>query len=121
MGVRAGIDLGQIESPLCRRMTEFDQPDQSAMPRNWIDDRRHSSFTIKRLQAGKRRAPRDQLERFRTLNQAVARRNWTDLDGFGNSHAPNLPYACGEMLRSTEDDLRKLQRAWSLIRQRGPR
>jgi len=41
----------------------------------------------------------------------VARRNWTDLDRFGNPHAPNLPYARGEILRSTEDDFRKLQRA----------
>ena len=42
------------------------------------------------------------------------------LDRFGNSHAPNLSYARGEILRSTEDDFRKLQRAWSLIRERGP-
>jgi L-seryl-tRNA(Ser) seleniumtransferase len=43
------------------------------------------------------------------------------LDRFSNSHAPNLSYARGEILRSTEDDFRKLQRAWSLIRERGPR
>jgi L-seryl-tRNA(Ser) seleniumtransferase len=42
------------------------------------------------------------------------------VDRFGNSHAPNLSYARGEILRSTEDDFQKLQRAWSLIRQRGP-
>ena len=41
-------------------------------------------------------------------------------DRFGNSHAPNLSYARGAILRSTEDDFRKLQRAWSLIRERGP-
>jgi hypothetical protein len=37
-------------------------------------------------------------------------------DRFGNLHAPNLPYARGEILSSTEDDFEKLQRAWSLIR-----
>ena len=42
------------------------------------------------------------------------------IDRFGNSHAPNLSYARGEILRNTEDDFRKLQRAWSLIRERGP-
>jgi L-seryl-tRNA(Ser) seleniumtransferase len=42
------------------------------------------------------------------------------IDRFGNSHAPNLSYARGEILSSTEDDFRKLQRAWSLIRERGP-
>ena len=42
------------------------------------------------------------------------------IDRFGNPHAPNLSYARGEILRSTEDDFRKLQRAWSLIRERGP-
>src|SRR3984893_12923057 len=41
------------------------------------------------------------------------------VDRFGNTHAPNLSYARGEVLRSTEDDFRKLQRAWSLIRERG--
>jgi hypothetical protein len=41
------------------------------------------------------------------------------VDRFGNSHAPDLSYARGEILRSTEDDFRKLQRAWSLIRERG--
>jgi L-seryl-tRNA(Ser) seleniumtransferase len=41
-------------------------------------------------------------------------------DRFGNSHAPNLPYARGKILATTEDDFRKLQRAWSLIRERGP-
>ena len=42
------------------------------------------------------------------------------VDRFGNSHAPDLSYARGEILRSTEDDFQKLQRAWSLIRERGP-
>src|SRR6516165_8648421 len=41
------------------------------------------------------------------------------VDRFGNLHAPNLPYARGEILGSTEDDFEKLQRAWSLIRRRG--
>jgi L-seryl-tRNA(Ser) seleniumtransferase len=42
------------------------------------------------------------------------------IDHFGNPHASNLSYARGEILRSTEDDFQKLQRAWSLIRERGP-
>jgi hypothetical protein len=42
------------------------------------------------------------------------------VDRFGNSHAPNLSYARGAIIRSTDDDFRKLQRAWSLIRARGP-
>ena len=42
------------------------------------------------------------------------------VDRFGNPHAPNLSYARGKVLRSTEDDFRKLQQAWSLIRERGP-
>ena len=42
------------------------------------------------------------------------------VDRFGNRHAPNLSYARGELLRSTEDDFRKLQQAWLLIRKRGP-
>src|SRR5262249_2327550 len=41
------------------------------------------------------------------------------VDRFGNPHAPNLSYARGNILRSTEDDFRKLQVAWSLIRRRG--
>jgi len=41
-------------------------------------------------------------------------------DRFGNPHAPNLPYARGSILATTEDDFRKLQRAWALIRERGP-
>ena len=44
-----------------------------------------------------------------------------NLDRFGNPHAPNLPYARGNILASTDDDFRKLQRAWSLIREKGPR
>jgi L-seryl-tRNA(Ser) seleniumtransferase len=42
------------------------------------------------------------------------------IDRFGNLHAPNLSYARGEILSSTEDDFQKLQRAWSLIRERRP-
>ncbi len=42
------------------------------------------------------------------------------VDRFGNPYAPNLSYARGQILRSTEDDFKKLQLAWSLIRQRGP-
>jgi hypothetical protein len=42
------------------------------------------------------------------------------IDRFGNSHAPSLSYARGEILSSTEDDFQKLQRAWSLIRELGP-
>jgi L-seryl-tRNA(Ser) seleniumtransferase len=42
------------------------------------------------------------------------------VDRFGNPHAPNLSYARGGILSSTEDDFRKLQVAWSLIRERGP-
>jgi L-seryl-tRNA(Ser) seleniumtransferase len=41
-------------------------------------------------------------------------------DRFGNPHAPDLPYARGAVLATTEDDFRKLQRAWALIRERGP-
>lgn len=41
------------------------------------------------------------------------------VDRFGYQHAANLSYARGEILSSTEDDFRKLQRAWSLIRARG--
>lgn len=49
-----------------------------------------------------------------------SKENRMGIDRFGNSHAPNLSYARGEILRNTEDDFRKLQRAWSLIRERGP-
>jgi hypothetical protein len=42
------------------------------------------------------------------------------VDRFGNSRAANLPYARGDILRSTEDDFQKLLVAWSLIRERGP-
>jgi L-seryl-tRNA(Ser) seleniumtransferase len=41
-------------------------------------------------------------------------------DRFGNPYAPNLPYARGRILATTEDDFRKLQRAWALVRERGP-
>jgi len=43
------------------------------------------------------------------------------VDRFGNAHAPDLSYARGKILGGTEDDFQKLQLAWSLIRQRGPR
>src|ERR1700730_7866317 len=42
------------------------------------------------------------------------------VDRFGNSHASNLSYARGEILRCTEDDFRKLQQAWSVMRDLGP-
>jgi L-seryl-tRNA(Ser) seleniumtransferase len=41
-------------------------------------------------------------------------------DRFGNPFAPALPYARGRILASTEDDYRKLRRAWALIRAHGP-
>lgn len=47
-----------------------------------------------------------------------------DTDRFGNRFAPGLPYARGRILTGTEDDFRKLQRAWRIvgqrIRERGP-
>ena len=43
------------------------------------------------------------------------------VDRFGNPPAPNLSYARGKILTSTEDDFTKLQLAWSLIREKGPR
>src|SRR5215831_9530154 len=46
-------------------------------------------------------------------------RNRMDVDRFGNTHAPGLSYARGKIIRSTEDDFQKLQRAWALIRERG--
>ncbi len=42
-----------------------------------------------------------------------------DRDRFGNVFAPGLPYARGEIIRSTEDDFRKLQRAQRAIERRG--
>jgi L-seryl-tRNA(Ser) seleniumtransferase len=39
-------------------------------------------------------------------------------DRFGNVHAPGLPYARGQVIRSTEDDFRKLRRAWTVIGRR---
>jgi hypothetical protein len=36
-------------------------------------------------------------------------------DRFGNPYAPDLPHARGEILRSTEDNFRKLEQAWSWI------
>lgn len=40
-------------------------------------------------------------------------------DRFGNPFAPTLSYARGKILASTEDDFRKLQRAWGIVRTRG--
>jgi L-seryl-tRNA(Ser) seleniumtransferase len=42
-----------------------------------------------------------------------------DRDAFGNRFAAGLPYARGTILRSTEDDFRKLQRAQAVIARRG--
>ena len=41
-------------------------------------------------------------------------------DRFGNRFAPTLSYARGKILASTEDDFRKLQHAWGVIRRHGP-
>src|SRR2546425_9150600 len=43
-----------------------------------------------------------------------------NMDRFGNRFAPALPYARGKILTSTEDEFRKLQHAWSVIRKHGP-
>jgi L-seryl-tRNA(Ser) seleniumtransferase len=43
-----------------------------------------------------------------------------DTDRFGNRFAPTLSYARGEILATTADDFTKLQRAWAIIRARGP-
>lgn len=43
-----------------------------------------------------------------------------DRDRFGNRFAPGLPYARGGILTSTEDEFRKLRRAWRVIQERGP-
>jgi L-seryl-tRNA(Ser) seleniumtransferase len=42
-----------------------------------------------------------------------------DRDRFGNVFAPGLPYARGGIIRSTEDDFRKLRRAQAVIARRG--
>jgi L-seryl-tRNA(Ser) seleniumtransferase len=42
-----------------------------------------------------------------------------ECDRFGNVFAPGLPYARGAIIRSTEDDFRKLQRAQGVIARRG--
>ncbi|OLB10758.1 MAG: hypothetical protein AUH18_07405 [Candidatus Rokubacteria bacterium 13_2_20CM_69_10] len=39
-------------------------------------------------------------------------------DAFGNEFAPGLPYARGRIIRSTEDDIRKLRRAGRVIERR---
>src|SRR5947209_9972169 len=44
----------------------------------------------------------------------------TDTDRFGNRFAPNLSYARGKIPAATSDDFTKLQRAWAIIRERGP-
>lgn len=59
------------------------------------------------------------------MKQAVKRVEAKDesarpVDGFGNPHAPTLSYARGKILATTEDDFRKLQHAWALIREKGP-
>ncbi|MDQ3876136.1 MAG: hypothetical protein M3322_11445, partial [Actinomycetota bacterium] len=41
-----------------------------------------------------------------------------EFDRFGNPLAAGLPYARGEILRSTEDDLAKLRRAWREVARR---
>jgi L-seryl-tRNA(Ser) seleniumtransferase len=41
-------------------------------------------------------------------------------DRFGNPFAPTLSYARGKILATTDDDFRKLQRAWGIVRARGP-
>ena len=43
-----------------------------------------------------------------------------DTDRFGNPFAPNLSYARGKILATTADDFTKLERAWAIIRERGP-
>ena len=43
-----------------------------------------------------------------------------ETDRFGNRFAPTLPYARGRILATTADDFRKLQRAWGIVRARGP-
>lgn len=43
-----------------------------------------------------------------------------DTDRFGNRFAPTLSYARGKILATTDDDFRKLQHAWGIIRKRGP-
>ena len=39
-------------------------------------------------------------------------------DRFGNPFAAGVPYARGDFVGSTADDLRKLGHAWSMIRKR---
>ncbi|MEM7221615.1 MAG: hypothetical protein AAF495_01465 [Pseudomonadota bacterium] len=39
-------------------------------------------------------------------------------DRFGNPHSPGVPYARGDLITSTADDLQKLRAAWQLMRQR---
>jgi len=39
-------------------------------------------------------------------------------DRFGNPHAPGLPYAHGEYIRSSKDDRVELRNAWHFIEQR---
>jgi len=48
------------------------------------------------------------------------RGNMSDLqqDRFGNPFATGVPYARGDFVGSTADDLRKLGHAWSMIRRR---
>lgn len=39
-------------------------------------------------------------------------------DQFGNEHAPDLPYARGKLITSTQDDIVKLRVAWDMIQRR---
>lgn len=39
-------------------------------------------------------------------------------DRFGNQLSPGLPYARGSIISNTEDDLRKLRKAWRVVEQR---
>jgi L-seryl-tRNA(Ser) seleniumtransferase len=49
------------------------------------------------------------------LSEETARMH---VDRFGNPFDPNLPYARGRLLSTTEDDFRKLRHAWQIIRRR---
>ena len=42
----------------------------------------------------------------------------TPRDRFGNPHSPGVPYARGDLITSTADDVQKLRAAWHLLRQR---
>ncbi len=40
------------------------------------------------------------------------------VDRFGNRHAMGLPYARGQIIAGTQDDVRKLRHAWQIMKQR---